>query len=157
MELEDGSQNPRIASLTKLMAALKQSRTPFETLRTIRQGFGEAYGSLASMMITPRGLADGAFRLVQLRREGDYGGDSDPWVQEQFPLYRGGLVATIIKSRVPHIVNDVDWADDPHFHTILAGYRSIMAVPFDGDRLPMTWALFLKRSAVNFTTLEDRK
>jgi sigma-B regulation protein RsbU (phosphoserine phosphatase) len=154
MELEDGSQNPRIASLTKLMAALKQSRTPFETLRTIRQGFGEAYGSLASMMITTRGLADGEFRLVQLRREGDYGGDSDPWLQEQFPLYRGGLVATIIKSRVPHIVNDVDWADDPHFHTILAGYRSIMAVPFDGDRLPMTWALFLKRSAVNFTTLE---
>ena len=94
-----GSQNPRISSLTKLMTALKQSRTPFETLRTIRQGFGEAYGSLASMMISTRGLADGEYRLIQLRREGDYAGDSDPWLQEQFPLYRGGLVATIIEKR----------------------------------------------------------
>ena len=150
MEMEDRSQNPRISSLTKLMTALKQSRTPFETLRTIRQGFGEAYGSLASMMISTRGLADGEYRLIQLRREGDYAGDSDPWLQEQFPLYRGGLVATIIEKRAPHIINNVDWAVDPHFHTILAGYRSIMAVPFDGDRLPMTWTFFLKRSDGEF-------
>jgi phosphoserine phosphatase RsbU/P len=154
MEVEDGSENPRISSLTKLMTALKQSRTPFDTLRTIRQGFGEAYGSLASMMVSTRGLADGEYQLIQLRREGEFAADSDPWLQEQFPLYRGGLVATIIKKKWPHIINNVDWATDPHFHTILAGYRSVMAIPFDGDRLPMTWTFLLKQGPANFTALE---
>ena len=136
------------------MTALKQSRTPFDTLRAIRQGFGEAYGSLASMMVSTRGVAEGEYRLIQLRREEEYAGDSDPWLQEEFPLHRGGLVATIIKQPGPQIINDVDWADDPHFHALLAGYRSIMAIPFDGDLLPMTWTFLLKKGPTNFTSLE---
>jgi phosphoserine phosphatase RsbU/P len=154
MELEDGPENPRISSLTKLMTALKQSRSPFETLLTIRQGFGEAYGSLASMLISTRGLAEGEYYLIQLRTAGENPAESDPWLQEKFPLYRGGRVAEIIKKKRAHIINDIDWSGDPHFHTILAGYRTIMAIPFDGDRLPMTWILFFKLGAVNFTDFE---
>ncbi len=99
MEVEDGPENPRIASLTKLMTALKQSRSPFETLLTIRQGFGEMYGSLASMLISTRGLADGEYYLIQLRTAGENPAESDPWLQEKFPLYRGGRVAAIIKKK----------------------------------------------------------
>ena len=154
MEVQDGSENQRISSLIRLMTALKQSRSPFDTLRTIRRGFGEAYGSLASIMLSTHGLADGEYRLIQLRRETEYAGDSDPWLQEQFPLYRGGLLGTFIKNRWPHIINDVDWSTDPHFHTRLAGYRSIMAIPFDGEHLPMTWMFLLKQGKENFTVLE---
>jgi len=63
-------------------------------------------------------------------------------------------VASIIKNPRPHIINDIDWATDPNFHKALTGYRSVMAIPFDGDRLPMSWTILLRRSQENFTALE---
>jgi phosphoserine phosphatase RsbU/P len=155
MRVEDESQNPRILSLTRLMAALKQSRSPIETLTAIRQGFGEVYGSLASMMIWTRDLRKDEFRLIQLRKEGEYSaGGNDPWLMDEFPLYRGGVVPMIISTPGPHIVNDVDWSVDPHFAGALEGYNSVIAIPFDGQRLPMSWTFLLKRTPPNFTTVE---
>jgi len=155
MRVEDESQNPRILSLIRLMSALKQSRSPIETLNAIRRGFGEAYGSLASMMIWTRDLREDEFRLIQLRREGEYAvGGNDPWLMDEFPLYRGGLVPRIISTPGPHIVNEVDWSGDPHFAGALEGYSSVIAIPFDGQRLPMSWTFLLKRTPPNFTTTE---
>jgi len=155
MQVEDASQNPRILSLTRLMAALRMARTPFDTLQAIRQGFGETYGAMASMLISTLDVGDGEYRLIQMRKEGDYAaGDSNPFVVDQFPLYRGGVVSQIISTPGPHIVNDLDWSTDPHFADSFHGYRSVMAVPFNGNRLPMNWNLLMKQGSPNFTVPE---
>jgi len=155
MQVEDESQNPRILGLTRLMAALRQSRTPSDTLQAIRQGFGQTYGALASMLISTRGVGDGEYRLIQIRSEADdAAGDSNPFLMDQFPLYRGGVVPQIISTPGPHILNDVDWSTDPHFGARLLGYRSVMAIPFDGDRLPMNWNLLMKQGPPSFTAEE---
>ena len=46
MDMQDLSQNRRIASLTKLMRDLGQSRTPEQTLWTLQRGFGQCVKSL---------------------------------------------------------------------------------------------------------------
>jgi sigma-B regulation protein RsbU (phosphoserine phosphatase) len=67
------------------------------------------------------------------------------------PVHRGGVIAEMIASRGPTIIQSVDWADDPVFGESLSGYDSALAVPFAGDHLPMTWVVLLRRSPARFT------
>src|SRR5947209_494943 len=98
MDVIDESQNPRLESLRKLMLALEQSHTPFETLRAIRRGFGETYGRTSSILLSTQGVAGGEYRIVQLYLgHDDAADDRDPWAPEERPLHRGGLVAQIVK------------------------------------------------------------
>ena len=63
----------------------------------------------------------------------------------------GGILGAIIKRHEPQLLQDVDWARDPFFRETLSGYTSVMAIPVAGDRLPMTWAIGLKRPPKQFT------
>ncbi len=96
MDGDDGSDNRRIASLSKLMRALQNCRTPSETLTTIRRSLGEAYGSTAMMMLSTRGLRTGEYRLVQMELDANDSDDDIAWAREQSPIRAGGVVATII-------------------------------------------------------------
>src|SRR5438270_10163 len=54
----------------------------------------------------------------------------------------------------PQLIQEVDWSSDPFFHETLRGYASVMAIPFAGDRLPMTWVILLERPPERFTVLD---
>jgi sigma-B regulation protein RsbU (phosphoserine phosphatase) len=155
MDVQDLSQNLRIARLTKLTWELEQSRTPEQTLRTLHRGFSEAYGFVASVLLSTRGLPQGQYRVVQIDLEGRpanalYGrGPREPG-----PAQSGGIVPAIIGRPEPQLIQDVDWSSDPFFHKSLSGYASVMAVPLAGDYLPMTWALLLKRPPERFAVLD---
>jgi sigma-B regulation protein RsbU (phosphoserine phosphatase) len=155
MNAQDLSQNRRIVTLWKLTRELKQSSTPLETLRTIHRGMGEAYGIIASMMVSTRGLPEGQYRVVQLQLEGEPLSDVfELTPDESSPVQAGGVVAAIIDRRQPQLIQDIDWSADPHFRETLAGYASVLAIPFGGDHLPMTWAIMLKRPPERFTMME---
>jgi sigma-B regulation protein RsbU (phosphoserine phosphatase) len=155
MHVQDLSENLRIASLTKLTRKLGQSRTPEQTLRALHRGFSEAYGFVASVLLSTRGLHQGQYRVVQIDLEGRpanalYGQDR----HELGPVHSGGIVAAIIGRPDPQLIQDVDWSSDPFFHRTLSGYSSVMAIPLAGDHLPMTWALLLKRPPERFAVLD---
>jgi len=155
MDVQDLSQNLRIASLTKLMRELEQSRTPEETLRTLKRGFSEAYGFGASVLLSTRGLPQGHYRVVQMSLEA--GTLNDPsWQAPDEPgsVQSGGIVAVIIGCPEPQLIQEVNWSSDPFFHETLRGYASVIAIPFAGDRLPMTWVILLKQAPEQFTVLE---
>ena len=63
----------------------------------------------------------------------------------------GGILGAIISRREPQLLQDVDWARDPFFRETLSEYTSVMAIPVTGDRLPMTWAIGLKKPPKQFT------
>jgi sigma-B regulation protein RsbU (phosphoserine phosphatase) len=155
MDVQDLSQNLRIARLTKLTRELEQSRTPEQTLRTLHRGFSEAYGFVASVLLSTRGLHKGQYRVVQIDLEGRpanalYGRAP----HKPGPAQSGGIVSAIIERPEPQLIQDVDWSSDPFFHKSLSGYASVMAVPLAGDYLPMTWALLLKRPPERFAVLD---
>ena len=155
MKAQDLSQNQRVARLWKMTQELERSSTPLETLRTIHQGLDEAYGIIASLTVSTRGLPKGYYRVVQLQLEGEPLIDiSDPAPNEPWPVQSGGVVAAIIGRREPQLIQDVDWSPDPFFFQSLAGYASVLAIPFGGDHLPMTWAILLKRPPERFTVME---
>jgi len=151
MRTEDISDNPKIASLTRLMLALEQSRSPYETLRTIRRGLAETYGMVAFIMLSTRGLAVGEFRVIEMQLGSDFPVDPDSWSDANSPVRRGGVFATLISRRRPQLVHDVDWSHDPHFSQLLANYGSIIAIPFTSNRLPMNWVILLKSRPQEFS------
>jgi phosphoserine phosphatase RsbU/P len=146
MDSVDVSDNPRIAILMRMTAALEQSRAPYETLQIIRRGFWEAYGASAAMILSTRGLQDGEFRVLlsQLTDE-TLKKYFEPQFVENIPVQRGGVMAEIIRQRRPKIVQNVDWSSDPNFSQTLCGYDSVVAIPANGVRLPIDWLIFLKR------------
>ena len=129
MEAEDTSDQRRIASLTRLMAELEQTRLPTDTFQTIRRGLVGLYGPTAAMMISTQGLGEGEYRVLQLHLGEEAVLDSDPWQPTSFAVRSGGVVPRLIRDNRPRIINDVDWSADPFFHEILADYRSLMVVP----------------------------
>jgi len=158
MQINDLSQNPRIASLMELMRRVEHDRTPFDTLRTVENGFESAYGPSASMEISTQGLAPGQFRVVRLQLPGKRQEPRpDPWTSQESPVLEGGVIGEIIRSDYPRLVHDVDWSSDPFFRGPLSGYRSLMAVPVKGHDLPFNWVLALDKNPQHFeaTDLEE--
>jgi sigma-B regulation protein RsbU (phosphoserine phosphatase) len=152
MVVLDLSHNLRVASLTKLTRELGESRTPQQTMRTLHRGFAEAYGFVASVLLCTRGLPRGQYRVVQMQLEfGPLSDVFDEVPHEQGPVQTGGIVAAILSRPEPQLIQQVDWASDPFFRTTLVRYASVMALPFAGDHLPMTWAILLKPPPERFT------
>jgi sigma-B regulation protein RsbU (phosphoserine phosphatase) len=80
----------------------------------------------------------------------DHPQDNHP-SQEPAPVRSGGVVPAILARARAQLVQDVDWSDDPFFHRSLRGYRSVIAVPVSGERLPMDWVLLLRKAPRRFT------
>jgi sigma-B regulation protein RsbU (phosphoserine phosphatase) len=153
MDMQDLSQNRRIASLTKLTQELEQSQSPKQTLLTLQRSFTEAYGFSASVLLSTRGLPQGQYRVIQMRLEDNP--DSPGQVpREPAPVQFGGIMAAIIDRREPQLIQEVDWTSDPFFHDTLQGYASVIAIPLVGDHLPMTWAIVLQRRPGRFTVFD---
>jgi sigma-B regulation protein RsbU (phosphoserine phosphatase) len=154
MKAEDLSSNARVVSLMNLTRQLGQSRTPAESLRTFRQTSADLYGFVSSLMLNTRGLSQGEYRLVETRLEPSNEGTSHLWAQNGLPVHRGGLIARMIEVSEPHIFQEVDWSADPNVGELLAGYDSVIAIPFVGDHLPATWFVLLRRSPDYFTAAD---
>jgi sigma-B regulation protein RsbU (phosphoserine phosphatase) len=148
VKVQDLSHNLRIASLTKLTRNLAKAETPEQTLRALHEGFAEAYGFIASVLLSTREMPQGQYRVVGTRLEG--GRVKDPPGREPSVL-SGGIMSAITARPEPQLIQDVEWESDPHFSEMLSGYASIIAIPLAGTHLPMTWALLLKRRPEQFT------
>ncbi|HEX4124093.1 MAG TPA: PP2C family protein-serine/threonine phosphatase [Tepidisphaeraceae bacterium] len=151
MKADDLSTNVHVATLARLRRELQHSRTPVQTLRTVRQAMADLYGPVASLMLSTRGLGAGEYRVVEIRSaDADPGESSDPWSQGGAPVYRGGVIARMIDWPGPRVFREVDWSDDPYFHDVLAGFDSAAAIPFADERLPLDWLVLLREGPGSF-------
>jgi sigma-B regulation protein RsbU (phosphoserine phosphatase) len=131
---------------------LEQSRTPEDTLRILERGFAAVDGFVASLLLSTRGLSSGHYRVVGAQLKDEPLSDLHSLGKEEpGPARRGGILGAIINRHEPQLLQDVDWARDPFFRETLSGYTSVMAIPVAGDRLPMTWAIGLKKPPKQFT------
>jgi phosphoserine phosphatase RsbU/P len=148
MDVQDLSHNRRIASLMRLTRDLGLSRTPDETLRVVRRGLADAHGFVASVLLSTRGLGPGQYRVVSTDL---VDGSGNGRLRDDPDLVRsGGVVAAILGRAEPQLIQSVDWSRDPSFRETLGGCASVMAIPLGGDRLPMNWALLLRKSPERF-------
>jgi len=144
--------NRRIARFTQLTQELEQSRTPEDTLRILERALAEVDGFVASLLLSTRGLSPGHYRVVATQLKDEPLGDLPSLAKEESgPVRHGGILGAIVRRREPQLVQDVDSAHDPFFREMLNGYTSVMAIPLTGDRLPLTWAIGLKKPPKQFT------
>jgi len=149
---QDLSQNHRITRLAQLTRELEQSRTPEDTLRIVERGFAEVDGFVASLLLSTRGLSPGHYRVVDAHLKDEPLSDLHSLEKEEpRPVRRGGVLGAIVRRREPQLIQNVDWARDPFFRDTLSEYTSVIAIPIPGDRLPMTWAIGLKKPPKQFT------
>lgn len=155
MTVEIPSATSRIESLGRLTRKLQQSSTPEETLRALQRGFGEVDGFVGSILISTRGLPPGRYRVIrlQLTDEPQHELFVGKQVQSHFSGSTG-VLGPILAQREAQFVQDVDWSRDPVFHEILDRYSSVIAIPLAGDRLPMDWAILLKKSPQRFSVTD---
>lgn len=88
---------------------------------------------------------------VRVTRDSASAEEINPWTQrERLPVLRGGLLAEMIYSDAPHIIDELDVpATDPGA-PYFRGYRSLMAIPlFDGG-VARNMVVFLKRPPRGF-------
>lgn len=149
------SANSRIASLGRLTLKLQQSSTAEETLRALQRGFAELGGFVASILLSTRGLPSGHYRVVRLQLTDEPADELFDGQHEQSHLAASvGVLGRIVARREPQFIPDMDWSQDSVFHEILEGYSSVIALPLAGDRLPMDWAILLKKTPQQFSVLE---
>jgi sigma-B regulation protein RsbU (phosphoserine phosphatase) len=152
MDAQDLSQHRQIRRLTRLTQELQRSRTPRQTLDAFHRGFAEEDELLASLLLSTRGLGPNGYRIISMRLPDDpHGGGFDPEGPDAGPGHSGGIVHEIVACARPQLIQDVDWSPDPFFRGTLGGYRSVIAIPFPGDRLPLNWVLLLRKTPQRFT------
>jgi sigma-B regulation protein RsbU (phosphoserine phosphatase) len=131
---------------------LEQSHTLEQTSETLLQAFSDVDGFTPSLLLSTVGLPAGYYRI--LRACLSDGTRDDAWDEEPVDVNSvrsGGTMAAIISHPRPQLIQDADWTHDPYFSEALDGYSSVMAIPLVGNRLPMNWAIVLKRPPERFS------
>ena len=155
MEVQELSQNPRIASLARLTRELQHSQTTEQTLQALQQGFAELDGFVGLMLLSTRGLSAGQYRVVRMQLTEEPPTDVPQQGRVEIGLVQsGGMLAEILEKPEPRLIQDVNWSYDPYFYELLDGYASIIAIPLAGDQLPMNWAILLRESPRRFSITE---
>ncbi len=93
--------------------------------------------------LSVRGLPAGSYKITRLQTRPVQAGDepADPWRQwDEIPEHTGGILGELIADESPKLLRGVDLAADPVLGDVMAGYRSVMAVPLFDDGLPLNWA-----------------
>ena len=88
---------------------------------------------------------------VRVTRDSQGTEDINPWTQrERLPVLKGGILAELIYSDAPHIIDHLDVPDDDPGARYFQGYQSLMAVPlFDGG-VAKNMVLLLKKQPKGF-------
>ena len=134
---------------------IASTRRPLETLQVVRQAFTDTHGFVGLLLASTRGLAGGRYRVIDTAFEPGSRDDlkdlAERGLNEQGRVQCGGVIAAIVSRDEPQLIHDVEWANDPYFNEALARYTSVIAIPLVGERLPMNWAILLKKAPQRFT------
>ena len=153
MKFVDLSGNSRMARLMDLTRELRGCQSPYEAADVQPVFAGLTARPCAHVVLSTAGLPAGQYRVWRLLTDDgvEHVELRNPWKGLNPPVYSGGTIAKIIENPIPHLVNDLDWNDDPHFAEVLGPYRSLIAVPLFNEGLPLNWSLILMREPDGFT------
>ena len=149
----DISAAQRIEIFTGLLERIGRVSDPWEAIDAFSDGMGQAYGPVAALHLSTRGLGVGDFRLTRFRTPD--GVDHVPprvaWEDHTLPVRRGGVLAEVVTARRPCVLQDLDLAADPVLAGVLGHYRSLMAAPVFDPELPVSWVILLSDQPRYFT------
>jgi sigma-B regulation protein RsbU (phosphoserine phosphatase) len=151
-----GDWHQRLDIVVNMMREMSLQSDPEAMVRSYGQWLGNLLQTDRRLSLSRRGLEFPRFRITR------YSGWTDavnPWTQkDRLPVLEGGLLADLIYSDEPRIINDLRVEpDDPAF-PYLDGMRSLMALPnYDlGLALNLVVALRTEPDSFDQETLPER-
>jgi sigma-B regulation protein RsbU (phosphoserine phosphatase) len=144
-DIEDWRE--RLAVIVDIMRELSRHTDPQEMVRAYRDRIRQIRPISRTLSLSRRGLSFPAYRIT---RSTTWAEEINPWKEkDRLPLLKGGLLARLIYSDNPEVIDDLEIAPDDPAADYFEGHRSLLAIPnFDqGEALNMVILLQKERNA----------
>ena len=123
----DFPRTDRLATSVELMRELSRVSDPREMYDLFVRRMEELFPVTRRLTISRRGLHYPEYRVTRCTLWKDAG---DPWADpHRHPVYSGGLLAELLYSDEPHIIDHLEVDPDDPADEYLAGQQSLLAIP----------------------------
>src|SRR5260370_12429678 len=143
-----GDWQKRLGLTVERMRDMSRKTDPQEMGRSYGERVRVLLPSDGSLSLSRRGLTAPKYRIPRSTAWKD---NINPWKEKaRLPLFEGGLLAELIYSDEPHIIDSLDVpANDPAAE-YLRGHRSLMALPMFDQGVALNMVVLLKRETASF-------
>lgn len=126
------------------------------SLQSDAQAMVRAYGNRMrellrvdrSVALSRRDLAAPKYRIT---RSSTWKEEINPWKQrERLPVLEGGLLGDLIYSDTPHVIDDLEVAEDDPAAEFLAGQRSLAAIPNYDQGVALNMTVLMREEPAAF-------
>ena len=117
----------RLTASVELMRDLSRSSDPHEMYQLFVRRMDEIFPVSRRLTISRRGLHYPEYRVTRctLWKE-----SADPWKEARsLPVYSGGLLADLLYSDEPHVIDNLELDPDDPAGEYLGGQQSLLAIP----------------------------
>lgn len=138
--LETGDWQERLDAIYATMREMSMQTDPQAMVEAYSRRMAAMFPTNRRISISRRGLSEPRYRIT---RYSEWDEKPNPWQeQDRLPLLKGGLLADLIYSDHPHIIDQLDVADDDPAAPYLEGQQSLIAIPLldQGQALNMVVA-----------------
>ncbi|GAB4192173.1 MAG: hypothetical protein Kow00105_06220 [Phycisphaeraceae bacterium] len=157
MQILDFPDNPKLKTLTELVASLSCATEPSDVLRAFGRGWAKLVGPSGYISLSCRGLEPGQYRVTRLLLEDDIERThlEDVWRHyHELPIHEGGLLGEIVSRGRPIAIRDMSITDDPVLGDAIARYRSLAAYPLYDEGKILNWSINLHTAPDRYTEQE---
>jgi phosphoserine phosphatase RsbU/P len=117
----------RLAISAEFMRELSRYSDPHELSGVFARRMAQLFPTSRQLTLTRRGLQRPAYRLTRFNLWEE---TANPFTQsERFPIYHGGVLAELLYSDDPRVIDDLILAEDDPATVYLDGQRSLLSIP----------------------------
>ncbi|WP_339748702.1 PP2C family protein-serine/threonine phosphatase [uncultured Rubinisphaera sp.] len=135
--MTEPSWEKRLEVVYEMMHEMSRQTEAQAMVRAYAQRIGKLFPSSRRISLSRRELSAPQYRIT---RYSEWADEVDPWKQkDRLPLLREGLLAELLYSNRPHIIDDLQVDPKDPAAEYLEGQRSLMAIPMldNGEALNM--------------------
>ncbi len=145
----------RLEEIYALMHEMSRQKEAQAMVRAYGARVSKLFPASRRISLSRRELNSPEFRIT---RYSEWTDEVNPWKQkDRLPLLRGGLLAELLYSNRPHIIDELELAPDDPAAEYLEGQRSLMAIPMldDGEALNMVISTQIQPAAFDRERFPD--
>ena len=149
---QDGDWRQRLGQIVELVRDMSRHSDPQEMVRSYGEKVRVLLPTDGRLSLSRRGLATPQFRIT---RSTAWPGDVNPWKEkDRLPLLSGGLLAELIYSDQPRVIENLEVHPDDPAAPHLAGFGSLMAIPMFDQGVAINMVVLLQKAPHGFRNEE---
>src|ERR1700736_1725997 len=145
---QQGDWQVRLAPIGYMGEEMSRQADPQEMVRSYGERVRLLLPSDRFISLSRRGLTAPKYRIT---RSTTWPDNINPWKEkDRLPLFEGGLIAKLIYSDEPQIIENLDVPEDDPAAEYLAGHRSLMAIPLFDQGVALNMVILLRKEPAAF-------